>query len=449
MGRSGVGGRVSRTLRSRLFSVSNPREVWLVTVAHAVNEFYSVALPPILPLLVNDFAISYAEAGALLTVFYVTYSVFQLPAGALADRIGQRWILAVGMLVLSAGILVAAGAQDYRTLVLAEALAGLGGSTYHPAGMSLISDLEGTTTEGKAMGIHGLGGVVGTAAAPALVGGLAALFDWRLALTASAGVGLVYGLVFLAAFRDVPRSSGPAVEPDGGPEAEVEPGPGPGPGPGSGSGSGGEADESGAASSRWAGLGSIVSVPLERWVVVLFLANLAISTELGAVRTYVTSYLVEHAGASTGLANGVFFAMLVGAGIASLGAGTLADSMDRRTLGVGAMAASAVALAGTALVPPVGVVLFAYFFLTGVVMWAALPAMNAITSAYSERGFSGSLFGVMLTAGSLGGAAGPLLFGAAAERFGMGTAFPMVAVVSAAGAVVFLSMRRGEGTPAG
>ena len=422
---------MSRTLRSRLFSVSNPREVWLVTVAHAVNEFYSVALPPILPLLVDDFAISYGEAGALLTVFYVTYSVFQLPAGALADRVGQRWILAVGMVVLSGGILLAAGAGDYRTLVAAEVLAGIGGSTYHPAGMSIISDLEGATTEGKAMGIHGLGGVVGTALAPALVGGLAALFDWRLALTVGAGVGLVYGLIFLALFRDVP---GPAVEADGGPEPDAEPDRGPA---GHGSASG----------NRGASTRTFASVPLERWVAVLFLANLAISTELGAVRTFVTSYLVEHAGTSTGLANGVFFAMLVGAGIASLGAGTLADTMDRRTLGVAAMVASALALAGTALVPAVPVALVAWFFLTGVVMWAALPAMNAITSAYSERGFSGSLFGVMLTAGSLGGAAGPLLFGVAAERFGMGTAFPMVAVVSAAGAAVFLAMRRGVGTP--
>ncbi|MEF8877750.1 MAG: MFS transporter, partial [Haloarculaceae archaeon] len=420
---------MSRTLRSRLFSVSNPREVWLVTVAHAVNEFYSVALPPILPLLVDDFAISYGEAGALLTVFYVTYSVFQLPAGALADRVGQRWILAVGMVVLSGGILLAAGAGDYRTLVAAEVLAGIGGSTYHPAGMSIISDLEGSTTEGKAMGIHGLGGVVGTALAPALVGGLAALFDWRLALTVGAAVGLVYGLIFLALFRDVP---GPAVEADGGPEPDAEPDRGPA---GHGSASG----------NRGASTRTFASVPLERWVAVLFLANLAISTELGAVRTFVTSYLVEHAGTSTGLANGVFFAMLVGAGIASLGAGTLADTMDRRTLGVAAMVASALALAGTALVPAVPVALVAWFFLTGVVMWAALPAMNAITSAYSERGFSGSLFGVMLTAGSLGGAAGPLLFGVAAERFGMGTAFPMVAVVSAAGAAVFLAMRRGVG----
>ena len=441
---------MSRAFSSRFLSVSNPREVWLVTVAHGVNEFYSVALPPILPLLVRDFSISYGEAGVLLTVFFATYSVFQLPAGVLADRIGQRWILAAGMAVLAAGILVAAGAQDYRTLVVAEALAGVGGSTYHPAGMSLISDLETGETEGKAMGIHGLGGVVGTALAPALVGGLAALFDWRFALTVSAAVGVVYALVFLALFRDVDRSDGAAaVEPDGGERTDGEAGAGGRADPRGKTGARGKGDAGGNARATGDDSGSLrsnpaalVSVPLERWVAVLFVANLAISTEIGAVRTFVTSYLVEHAGTTAAAANGIFFVMLVGAGISSLGAGSLADAVDRRTLGFVAMAVSTVALGATAFVPQVPLALFAWFFLLGVVMWAALPTMNAITSQYSERGFSGSLFGVMLTAGSLGGAAGPLLFGVAAERFGMGAAFPLVAGVSAVGAVAFLAMRR-------
>jgi MFS family permease len=418
---------VSRPHRPQWLSVSNPREVWLVTAAHAVNEFYSVALPPILPLLVNDFAISYGEAGGLLAVFFVTYSVFQLPAGVLADRIGQRWILAAGMVVLSAGILLAAGAGDYRTLVVAEVIAGIGGSTYHPAGMSLISDLESGATEGTAMGIHGLGGVVGTALAPALVGGLAALFDWRLALTAGAAVGVAYALLFPVLFRDV-RGGDATPEPDGA--------------TGTDSGTGNEE------SSGWSNLRSLVSVPRERWVAVLFLANLAIATELGAVRTFVTSYLVEHAETTAFVANGVFFVMLVGAGISSIGAGRLADAVDRRTLGVATMAATTVVLAATSLVPLVPLALFPWFFVLGVVSWAALPAMNAITSQYSERGFSGSLFGVMLTAGSLGAAGGPLLFGAAVERFGMGTAFPLVACVSAAGAGIFLAMRRGDDSPA-
>ena len=413
-----------RSAASRLFSVSNPREVWLITVAHGVNEFYSVALPPILPLLVNDFSISYGEAGALLTVFFATYSIFQLPAGVLADRIGQRWLLAAGMVVLAVGILVAASAQGYWTLVVAEVIAGIGGSTYHPSGMSMISDLESGTTEGRAMGIHGLGGVVGTALAPALVGGLAAFFDWRLALTVSAGVGIVYAVVFLVAFHPDGRSTDAPIESDGGTDEPTI------------SGSTAESD------GRLAGLVNLVSVPLEAWVAVLFLANLAIATEIGAVRTFATSFFVEQAGTTAGVANAIFFVLLVGAGLSSLAAGSLADSMDRRTLGFGALAVSTLLLGLTAVVPLVPIALFAWFFLLGIAMWAALPAMNAITSQYSEREFSGSLFGVMLTAGSLGGALGPLLFGVAAERFGLGAAFPLIAVISASGAVAFLGMYR-------
>ena len=420
------------SIAERAVSVSKPREVWLITVAHGVNEFYSVALPPILPLLVNDFGISYVKAGALLTVFFATYSLLQLPAGVLADRIGQRWILAAGMVVLAAGMLVAAGAQDYWGLVLAEILAGIGGSTYHPSGMSLISDLETGDTEGKAMGIHGFGGVVGTALAPALIGGLAAIFGWRLALTVSAAVGVAYALVFLALFRDTDRTGGVSGlktngrgQSDGGVDA-----------------SGGRTKAGKETGSRWSNHVALASVPLERWVAVVFLANLAIATEIGAVRSFVTSYLVTHAGTTAAVANGIFFVMLVGAGVSSLGAGSLADTVDRRMLGFATMAVSTVALGASALIPPVPLVLGVWFFFLGVVIWAALPALNAITSQYSEREFSGSLFGVMLTAGSLGGAASPLLFGVAAERFGMGAAFPMVSGVSAIGAVAFLALRR-------
>ena len=406
-------------ISSRLFSVSNPREVWLITAAHGVNEFYSVALPPILPLLVNDFAISYAEAGTLLTVFFATYSVFQLPVGMLADRIGQRWILSAGMVVLAAGILAAANARSYETLVAAQALTGVGGSTYHPTGMSLISDLETGSTEGKAMGIHGLGGVVGTALAPVLVGGLAALFDRRVALTVSATVGVAYAAVFLAMFRDVNRTTGATA----GASKEDEEG-------GDGSGS------------RWSNLAAFASIPRERWVGVVFLINLSIATQIGAVRSFATSYFVEYAGMTAAAANGIFFVMLVGAGVSSLGAGTLADAVDRRTLGFGAMVVSTLALAASAVIPVVEVALLVWAFLLGVTIWAALPALNAITARYSEAEFSGSLFGVMLTAGSVGGAAGPLLTGLATDRFGMGAAFPMVAGVSAVGAVAFLAVRR-------
>ncbi len=396
-------------------AVSNPRRVWLITGAHAVNEFYSVALPPILPLLVADFDITYGQAGALLTVFYVMYSVFQLPAGALADRVGKKPVLGAGMVVLAIGIFIAGLAGDYLTLVLAQVLAGIGGSTYHPSGMSLISDLETGNTEGKAMGIHGLGGVTGTAMAPAIIGGLAVVFDWRIALMAGAGVGLAYAAVFVTWFPDVEDRPGETVSADGGARAPT-----------------GLRERARAA----------VNVPLAWWVAALFVANLLISLEIGAVRTFATAYLFERTAGSTAISNAVFFVMLAGGGIASLGAGSLADRMDRITLGVGVLGLSALALTATIAVPALPLVLTAWFFVLGVILYAAFPAMNALTSAYAEREFSGSLFGVMLTAGALGGAGGPLLVGVVAERVGLEVAFPLIAVVSVAAAIAFLGLYR-------
>jgi len=396
-------------------AVSSPRRVWLITGAHAVNEFYSVALPPILPLLVADFDITYGQAGALLTVFYVMYSVFQLPAGAVADRMGKKPVLGAGMIVLAIGIFLAGLAGDYLTLVAAQVLAGIGGSTYHPSGMSLISDLETGNTEGKAMGIHGLGGVTGTAMAPALIGGLAVLFDWRVALMSGASVGLAYAVVFMLSFPDLdtdPRSHAAAE---------------------------GDAPAPTGLRDR---VRNAVNVPLAWWIAVLFVANLLISLEIGAVRTFATAYLFERTAGSTAISNAVFFVMLAGGGIASLGAGHLADRMDRITLGIGVLALSAMVLAATVVVPAIPVVLTAWFFVLGVILYAAFPAMNALTSAYAEREFSGSLFGVMLTAGALGGAGGPLLVGVIAERVGLELAFPLIAVVSVAAIGAFIGLYR-------
>ena len=124
-----------------------------ISLGHGANEFFSVALPPIIPLLVTDLGISYAQAGFLLTIFFVMYSIFQLPAGVLADRVGKKRLLVAGLAGMSGGIALAATAGSYETLLIAQAIAGISGSTFHPTGMSLISDVETGSTEGKAMGV--------------------------------------------------------------------------------------------------------------------------------------------------------------------------------------------------------------------------------------------------------------------------------------------------------
>ncbi len=399
---------------SEILSVEHPKQVWLITIAHGVNEFYSVALPPILPLIVADFDITYGQAGALITTFFVMYSVFQLPAGFLADRIGQTRLLAGGMVLLSGGLFVVSTATDFTLLLAGQALAGIGGSTYHPSGMSLISDLEVSSTEGRAMGIHGLGGVTGMALSPVLIGGLAAVYDWRLALTVGATIGVIYAAVFLMLF-----STPSTVRPIGN-----------------------DRNESVEGEPLRERLRSAVAVPLVGWVIALFAINFLVSFEIGSVRTFAPTYLITRLGDSLSVSSGIYFVMLTGAGIASIGAGNLADRFDRTAAGALIFGLSALVIGGTVLIPANAGAMLGWFFVIGIVIYSVSPMKNALTSSYSETEFSGSLFGLMLSASSIGGALGPLVLGFSAERFGWTLTFPGIGVVSLLGVVAFLVLRR-------
>ena len=179
--------------RARLLvAVDNPGLVWLMSLTHGFNEFFSIIIPPLFPFLVPSLDISYADASLLVVVFFVTYSVFQLPVGRLVDRYSPRMLLAVGQAVLSLGIATVALAPSFPVMLLGMVVTGVGGSTYHPTGMSVISDLESDDTHGRSMGIHGMLGTFGSVVAPVVMTAVAFALDWRAALFVGCGIGLVY-----------------------------------------------------------------------------------------------------------------------------------------------------------------------------------------------------------------------------------------------------------------
>lgn len=408
-------------------AVRRPELVGPITLGHGVNEFFSIVIPPVIPLLVTDLGITYAQAGFLLTAFFLMYSVFQLPAGVLADRIGKGRLLIAGLAGMSIGIVLAATADGYGMLLVAQSVAGIGGSTFHPTGMSMISDVETASTEGRAMGVFGFGGAVGTLASPAIIGGLALIGGWRIALGTAGLLGLVVAVGFIPLLRGMDRREG--HEPDDDPRTD-----------------GGERPSVGPLER----LRGSIGVPLGPAIAVLFLATLTLSLQHRAIHTFTTAYVVAETGASVGFGNYVYFLLLLGASLSSLWAGSLADRIDRPTLGgstalitallVGATVALPWVLGGLpawAIIPTLSV----WFFLIGVMMYAAYPVKNALASEYAETGHSGGLFGIIQTASALGSAIGPALFGVLSTRWGVIAAFPVVAVVSLSLATLFLLLR--------
>tara|TARA_B100000809_G_C15048244_1_gene498027 strand:- start:847 stop:1254 length:408 start_codon:yes stop_codon:yes gene_type:complete len=134
--------------------------------------------------------------------------------------------------------------------------------------------------------------------------------------------------------------------------------------------------------------------------------------------------------------------MLVGAGVATIGIGPLADMFDKRNLGALTFLITGFLLLLTWVVPPNRVLLLGLFFLIGAMMWTTVPIMNALTSTYAKRDFSGMLFALTLTGSALGNSVGPFMFGLILERTDITVAYPAIAVSSLAGAIAFLVMKR-------
>ncbi len=162
------------------------RVIGLISLAHGSSHFFHLVLPPMFPWLKEAFALSYAELGLLMSVFFVVSCIAQATSGFLVDRIGARPVLfgGVGLLVLAA--LVYSQSNGYTMLLLGAVIAGCGNGIFHPVDYTLINHKVSPPNLPYAYSMHGVTGYLGWAAAPAFMVAIAQLADWRIAFLSAA-----------------------------------------------------------------------------------------------------------------------------------------------------------------------------------------------------------------------------------------------------------------------
>ena len=79
----------------------------LFVLAHFVHHLVTALPTPLLPFIRKEFSLDYTQAGLVISAFSLAYGIGQLPAGWLADRIGNRWLITfgiVGVCLILAGL---------------------------------------------------------------------------------------------------------------------------------------------------------------------------------------------------------------------------------------------------------------------------------------------------------------------------------------------------------
>jgi MFS transporter, FSR family, fosmidomycin resistance protein len=159
---------------------------------HFVHDGFSDILYVLLPLWATEFRLTFAQVGMIRTAYSGGMAAFQIPAGLLAERWGERRLLAAGTAVTACGFIVAGTVGGFLGLLMVLLVAGIGSSVQHPLSSSLVSKAYETGPRRAALGTYNFSGDIGKVVVPAAVALAATVVGWRYASAA-------YGVIGVAA----------------------------------------------------------------------------------------------------------------------------------------------------------------------------------------------------------------------------------------------------------
>lgn len=144
----------------------NRRILATLSYGHLATDLSQGGLPALLPVFRSEYHLSYTELGLIVLLANVSSSVIQPVFGVLSDRVKMHWLMPVGALVASAGMVLAVAAQHYAMVVAMIFVSGLGVAAFHPEGYK-HAGLASGVRRATGMSYFSVGGNLGYGLGPA------------------------------------------------------------------------------------------------------------------------------------------------------------------------------------------------------------------------------------------------------------------------------------------
>ena len=163
--------------------------------AHMLHDGYTDLVWVALPIWQAEFGLNFAMVGLLRTIYSGTLASLQIPAAAIAARIGAGTVLSAGTALAGLCYCLAGLSSGFALLVLALFLGGVGAATQHPIGSALVMRAFRGARSLKAFGAYNFAGDVGKVLLPATATSLLLILPWRPAYTMRGLAGIVAAMV--------------------------------------------------------------------------------------------------------------------------------------------------------------------------------------------------------------------------------------------------------------
>lgn len=179
------------------FTSYQKRVLIVLACINFVNWIDRQVIYPLFPLIKDEFRISYAQLGLLVTAFSLVHSFGALGLGTLADRTSRKKVISYGIFFWSGATFLCGVAGTFRALLSARAMVGVGEAAYAPSATAIISGAFSPKVRARVQGIFDLGMFLGGATGLILGGVLAASIGWRPAFFLVGIPGLLLALTIL------------------------------------------------------------------------------------------------------------------------------------------------------------------------------------------------------------------------------------------------------------
>lgn len=382
------------------------RELWLITIGHGLTHWYPATFYLLLPLIGTELGLSYSQIGLIMTCQYIASAVANVPGGVLVDTVGRKGLLmAVSLFWIGFPYLLIGFTHSYLMLLACVSLVGFGNSLWHPTAIPTLARRY-PERKGLVLSIHGMGGNVGDAVAPVIIGSALAWFTWREVVVLNVMPGLVVAALLFALLGTLRLAA--------------------------------RKQETQSVGEYFAGLRELFR---SRALVLLSTGSAFRTMTQSALLTFLPVYLANDMGYSLFWVGACLFALQAAGFAASPIAGHLSDRLGRKQILVGSMAATALVLVAMAFAggSPLFVALVAVL---GFFLYATRPVIQAWMLEATPKNMAGSSIGLLFGAQAIGAALGPLAGGMVADRYGLLAAFYFLAATIVVANLFVLTIER-------
>lgn len=373
------------------------KEVWVITIGHALTHWYPATFYVLLPLIGNEMGLSYGQIGMILTSQYLAGAISNLPGGMFVDSVGRKGLLmATSLFWIGVPYLVMGFSSAYWVMLTCSALIGIGNNLWHPTAIPWLGQRY-PDRKGLVMAWHGMGGNVGDALAPIAAGALITYltFSWRDVMIVNILPGVVMAVMILWYLG---KSTSAAPKKEQAPQLSAK-----------------------------EVLKALPSLFRNRTLLFLSASSAFRSMTQNGIMAFLPLYLAKEMGYSPWLVGLSMFSLQAAGFIAAPIAGHMSDKVGRRNVIMSSMIMTGAVLAFMVFAgrSPMFV---GFVALLGFFLFAIRPVLQAWLLDATPKNLGGSAIGAMFGIQALGSAVGPLVCGAIADSYGLLSTFWFLAV---------------------